>query len=131
MKKNRCVCNTQSLVGDASAFWARACSTFRYLKMLFHSIIESVIVSLSIDVIYVNGGPICSSRPFFSLSYLKFLLLLFKLQFLFFWFLIFCLDPFVEVLFIFNFIIQFKLMVLCFSIWFLLFWFLIFSLALL
>ena len=66
-------------MGDASSFWARVCSTFRCLKMLFHHIIESVIVSLPISVIYVDGGLICSRRPFFSLSYLKFLLLLFKL----------------------------------------------------
>ena len=42
--------------------------------------------------------------------------LYFPIWFLFFWFLFFSLSPFIKVLVVFNFILQFKLMVLCFPI---------------
>jgi hypothetical protein len=56
-----------------------------------------------------------------------FLLLVFKLQSLFFIFFYFFLCPFRKVLLVFNFIFHSKLKVLFFPIWSLLFWFLFFS----
>jgi hypothetical protein len=80
---------------------------------------------------------ICLRRcfpPLFSLSYpwishwpfkiseLSLYLLRFQLRFLFFWFLIFVLSPFIKFLFVFNFIIQSQFVICFFSIWFLFFW---------
>jgi hypothetical protein len=57
------------------------------------------------------------------------LLLIFQLQSLFFWYLIFVLDPFVKNLYLFNFILQSQFVMYFFSMWSSFFWFLIYFLS--
>jgi hypothetical protein len=104
-------------MGGTHAFWA---TSPNIKKCFFTMSLETPSYSLFFSVVRVSGGDPIYQRwtflflfSFFFLFFLKitiwsFWLLVVQLQSLFFWFLIFGLNLFVKVLFIFNFIILFQ-----------------------
>jgi hypothetical protein len=107
-----------SLVGFFSLYCPK-----KYSSTLFIIGISTLV--LIFFIFYFYSWLFCRSFICFQfhLSIIFYQILYFSTWSLLFWFWFFFFSPFIKVLLVFNFIIQFKLMVLCFSIWPLFFYF--------